>query len=140
MIWQNKSIQSVNVIYFNGPSFTSIQQGTTNAGIVCICPLVFSEMPLFVSTGSELGKLFQAPLTLSIFVSKQLTDRWNHLNKGRSLYYKLIISNLLDHLGKLSWCRWYRHYTSKIDLPLTFLWFSSISCKPSGYSFGKRLS
>ena len=26
-----------------------------------------------------------------------------------------------------------------MDLYLTFLWFSSISCEPSGYSFGRRL-
>ena len=71
------------------------------------CPLTFSEMPLFVSTGSKLWKFFQAALTVSVVASKQPRD-WNHLNNGRSLLlqtYHFQVS-LLDHLGKLWWCCW----------------------------------
>ena len=99
-------------------------------------PLTFSKMPLFVSTGSKMHKFFQAALTLSAVASKQLPDQWNHLLL-QTYHFRL---SLLDCLGRLSWCCWYRHYTWKMDLPLTFLWFWSISCEPSGYSFGRRSS
>ena len=81
-------------------------------------------------------------LCLLLLQSSCLTDRWNYLNNGRSLLlqaYHFRLS-LLDHLGKLWWCWWYRHYTWEMDLLLTFLWFSSLSCEPGGYSFGRGLS
>ena len=97
---------------------------------------------LIVSTAS-CGKFFKAALTLSMLQNSFLIDQWNHLNCGWSLLsnfqtYHFWLS-LLYHLEKL-WCSWHRHYIWKMNLPLTFLWFSSISCKPSGCSFSKRLS
>ena len=116
----------MNVIYFNSRSFTSIQQDTTNTGIVCMSP----------------NFQWDATICLLLFQNSYPTDRWNHLINGRSLLLQTyhFWLPLLDHLGKLWWCCWYRHYTWKMDLPLTFLWFLSISCEPSGYSFGRRLS
>ena len=58
-----------------------------------------------------------------------LTNQWNHLNNRRSLllqthHFRL---SLLDHLGKLPWCCWYRQYTWKKDLPLiTFDFWASL--------------
>ena len=91
------------------------------------CPLTFSEMPLFLSTGSKLWKFFQAALTLFLLQNSYLIDQWNQLNKRRSLQTYHFRLSFLDHFGKLPSCCQYRHYTGKMDLPLTFLWFSSIS-------------
>ena len=119
-----------------------MQQDTTNTGIVCMFPN-FQRYVTICQYWKQTGNSSR-PLSLCLLLLQSgcLTDRWNHLNDGRSLllqayYFRL---SLLDHSGKLWWCWWYRHYTWEIDLVLTFLWFSSISCGPSGYSFGRGWS
>ena len=136
------SDKSVNVIYFNSPNFTSIQQYTANTDILWMSPNFQWEATIcqyWKQTGNSSRLL---SLSLLLLRNSYLTDWWNHLNNRRSVLlqtYHFQLS-LLNPVGKLSCCCWYRHYTWKMDLPLTFLWFLSISCEPSGYSFGRRLS
>ena len=110
------------------------------------CPLLFSEMPIFLSTGSKLRKFFQGALTVcccfkaaTCLTNGRLLGQWNHLNNRRSLQTYHFQLSFLDHLRIFSWYSQYRHYTGKMDLPLTSLWSLSISCELSGYSFGRRL-
>ena len=104
-----------------------------NTGIVCMSPNFQRDATIchyWNQTGNSSRLL---SLCLLLLQNSYLTDLWNHLNNGRRLllqtfHFRL---SLVNHLGKLSWCCWHSYHTWKIDLPLTFLWFSSISCEPS---------
>ena len=109
-------------------------------------PLLFSEMPIFLSTGSKLEILPGCShsvcccfKTATCLTNGRLLGQWNHLKNKRSLQTYDFQLSFLDHLRIFSWYSQYRHYTGKMDLPLTSLWSLSISCELSGYSFGRRL-
>ena len=80
IIWQNKSIlhcvvvsdKLVNFIYFNDPSFTSIQQDTTNTGTVCMPPDFQWDATIFKYWKQTLEIL--PGRSHSVLASKQLPD------------------------------------------------------------------
>ena len=123
------SDKSVNVIYFNGPRFTSIQQNTTNTGIVCMSPNFQRDSTICQYWKQTVEILLGHSHCLPLLQNSYLNDWWNHLYNGKSLllqtyHFKL---SIMDYLWKLYWFCWYRDYPWKMDLPLTFPWFSSIS-------------
>ena len=112
-----------------------------NTGIVCMSPN-FQWDATICQYWKQTDQILPGHShCLLLLRNSYVTDWRNHLNNGRSLLLQTFLFwlALLDHLRKL-WCSCYRHYTWKMDLPLTFFWFSSISCEPSGYSYGRTLS
>ena len=84
------SDKSVNVIYFNGPSFTSIQQNTTNTGIVCMSPNFQRDSTICQYWKQTVEILLGHSHCLPLLQNSYLNDWWNHLYNGKSLLLQII--------------------------------------------------
>ena len=110
----------MSVIYFDGPSFTSIQQDTTNTAIVCMSPNFQRDATICQYQKKTENSSRPLSLCLLLLRNSYLTDIWNHLNvvgTGITLERWICLPLIFEHL---LWTKWLQLW-QKIELMPTSL-------------------